>query len=319
MEYREFGRTGMRVSALALGTWAMGNDPEWWGAVDDNESIAAIHTALDAGVNLIDSAPAYGRGQAETLLGKALLGQRKRALIVTKCGLVWDPSRPESPISRNLTAKSIFAECEASLRRLRTDVIDVYFCHWPDPETPLAETIETLERLREQGKVRAIGLSNYGCEALAEARRVGRMDALQPAFNMFDRAAADDLLPYCQEHHIAVMAYGPLCKGLLTGRFRADTKLVDLRARDPQFIGPRYRRNLATVDRLRAIAEARQVSLAQLVLNWTIHQPGVTVALVGAKRPSQVADSVEAVGWRLTDDELQQIEKVLAERDAAGD
>lgn len=319
MQYRELGQSGLRVSVLGLGTWAMGNDPEWWGLVDDNESIAAIHAALDAGVNLIDTAPAYGRGHAEILLGKALLGQRHRAVIATKCGLVWDSSRPEGPITRNLTARSVIAECEASLRRLRTDVIDICFCHWPDPETPLAETVGALEKLRDQGKLRAIGLSNYGCEALAEARKFGTIDALQPNFNMFDRAAADDLLPYCQEYHIAVIAYGSLCKGLLTGRFRSDTRLTDLRAKDPQFLGPRYRRNLAAVERLRQIADRQQVSLAQLALNWTVHQPGITGAVFGAKRPSQVVDDVGAVGWSLGAEQLEQIDQVLAERDAAGD
>jgi aryl-alcohol dehydrogenase-like predicted oxidoreductase len=316
MQFSDLGKSGLRVSRVALGTWAMSNDPEWWGPADDNESIAAIHAALDAGVNLIDTAAAYGRGHAETLVGKALLGQRQRAVISSKCGLPWDASRPGAPIKRNLSAKSIFAECEGSLRRLRTDTIDIYFCHWPDPETPLSETVQAMEKLREQGKIRAVGMSNYGCEDLTEARQHGTVDAVQPPFNMFNRRAAEDLLPYCQEFGIAVTVYSPLCKGLLSGRFGASSKFTDLRASDPEFIGQRFQRNLAVVEQLRPIAANRGVSLAQLVLNWTLRQSGVSVVLAGAKRPSQVTENVGAVAFALREEEVAAIDRVLAEHDA---
>jgi aryl-alcohol dehydrogenase-like predicted oxidoreductase len=173
-----------------------------------------------------------------------------------------------------------------------------------------------MEKLRQQGKIRALGVSNYGCEALTEARQYGTVDAVQPPFNMLNRRAAEDLLPYCQEFGIAVTVYGPLCKGLLSGRFGPGSKFTDLRTSDPEFIGPRFQRNLATVERLRPIAAKCGVSLAQLVLNWTLCQPGVSVVLAGAKRPSQVTENVGAVAFALGEEEIAAIDRVLAEHDA---
>jgi aryl-alcohol dehydrogenase-like predicted oxidoreductase len=307
MEYRQLGNSEIRVSTLALGAWAMGNDPAEWGYVDDNESIAAIQAALDGGVNLIDTAPIYGNGHAETIVGRAVAGRRENVVIATKCGLLPPASAEGQPV-RCLTAESIITECEASLRRLRSDYIDLYQCHWPDTNTPERETFSALERLRTQGKVRAIGVSNYSCEQIVRAMEYTRIASAQPAFSLICRRPLHDLLPFCQEHEIGVIAYSPLAKGLLTGKFRADTPLSGVRAADPEFRGDRFRRNLDFVAQLRVIADRYDRSLAQLALRWVIQQPGVTSAIMGAKRPSQVIENLGAAEFEITETDLLAID-----------
>jgi len=300
------------VSPIGLGTWAMGGTVETWGHVDDRESIAATHQALDAGINLIDTAPIYGLGHSEQIVGKAIQGRRRDVVLATKCGLLFPKSTGELP-PRCLKKDSILRECEASLRRLRTDVIDLYQCHWPDPDTPIRETMETMRLLLDQGKIRAIGLSNYSCEEIAAALEFAPVHSLQPPFSMIHTRAAGDLLPFCVEHDMGVICYSPLAKGLLTGKFDESAKLTGIRARDPDYIGPRFRKHLAMLAKLRPIAEAHGKTLAQLALNWTIRQPGVTAALVGAKRPSQVTENVGCLDWSPTPDEQATIEGMLRE------
>ena len=307
MERRALGDSGLEVSVLALGTWALGATVETWGPVDDRESIAAIHQALDCGVNLIDTAPIYGLGHSEEIIGKAIQGRRDEVIIATKCGLLF-PRGKDRPPKRCLAPDSIVRECDESLRRLRIDTIDLYLCHWPDPDTPLEATFEALDELRTQGKIRAIGVSNFSCEELRRVRALMRIDAVQPPFSMIHPRAAEDLLPYCQEYGIAVLAYSPLAKGLLTGKFDADSKFEGIRAGDPDFVGPRYRRNLQLIAELRPIAESYGKSVTQLVLNWTAAFPGVTAPVVGAKRPSQVIENVGALGWSLSDEDRRRID-----------
>lgn len=291
----------------------MGGTVELWGHVDDRESIAAINQALDCGINLIDTAPMYGLGHAEEIVGKAVRGRRDQVILATKCGLVFPRSESEIP-PRCLTRDGVMRECENSLRRLRTDVIDLYQCHWPDPETPIRETMGALLTLQEQGKIRALGLSNYGCERIAAAREFAPVHALQPPFSMLQLRAADDLIPYCAEVGMAVIPYAPLAKGLLTGKFAADSIFTGIRAQDPEFIGARYRRNLDLVAALAEIAARYDKSLTQLVLNWTTNFPGVTSPIVGAKRPSQVLENVGGIGWSITEEDRARIDGLLRGR-----
>ncbi len=307
---RPLGDSGLEVSAIALGTWAAGGTVETWGHVDDRESVATIHQAIDCGINLIDTAPIYGLGHAEEIVGKAIRGRRDDVILATKCGLLFPRSKDEWP-PRSLSPQRIVAECEKSLRRLRTDVIDLYQCHWPDPEVPIRETMEALAHLRDQGKIRAIGVSNFSCEQIALAREFGPLHAVQPPFSMLHLRAANDLIPYCQESNLAVLPYSSLSKGLLTGKFTAQDTFEDVRARDPEFLGNRYLRNLRVVERLSEIASRYDKTVAQLAINWTVDYPGVTAPLVGAKRPSQLLEIVGGVGWSLSDGDRAEIDTIL--------
>lgn len=313
MEYRRLGHTDIEVSVVALGCWAMGGEVAVWGPVDDNESIAAIQQGLDLGMNLIDTAPAYGYGHSEEVVGKAIAGRRERVVVATKCGLVWRDAGGR--IDRRLTPKSIVDECEASLRRLKIETIDLYQVHWPDPASPLRDALEALVQLREQGKIRAIGLSNFGCEQVTEARHYGPVDCLQPELSMLEREAAEDLLPYCREYGIGVIAYAPLARGLLTGKFTEASRHRDLRAKDPRFTGGAFGQNLAIVHRLKAVARRLNCTMAQLALRWVIQQDGVTSAIAGAKRPSQVVENAGAADVRIPPAILDEINTILAERE----
>ena len=310
MERRKLGDSGLEASSIALGTWAMGGTVETWGYVDDRESIAAIHQALDLGINLIDTAPIYGLGHSEEIIGKAIQGRRHEVLIATKCGLLFPHFKDELPL-RCLSRESIFRECEQSLRRLRVDVIDLYQCHWSDPLTPLRETMDALTTLLHQQKIRAIGASNFSCEEITAAREFGPIHCLQLPFSMLQRRAAHDLLPFCIEHKMGAIAYSPLAKGLLTGKFHSGDRVEGIRARDPDFIGERFRRNVRVVDGLREIAAGYGKTVAQLVINWTVTFPGVTAPIVGAKRPSQVVENVGAIGWTITDVDRARIDRLL--------
>lgn len=310
MEKRHLGESGLHVSVVALGTWAMGGTVEAWGHVDDRESNASIHQALDCGINLIDTAPIYGLGHSEEIVGKAVQGRREEVILATKCGQLFPAKTSELPL-RCLKKESIIRECEQSLRRLRTDVIDLYQCHWPDPDTPMRETMEAMTRLLKQGKIRAIGVSNFSCEQMAAAREFGPIVSLQPQFSMLQRRAADDLLPFCVEHQMSVFPYSPLAKGLLTGKFNAESTFTGLRAKEPDFLGDRYKQNLRIVETLKSIASSYDKTVTQLVINWTLSYPGVTAPIVGAKRPSQVLENVGGAGWLLRDEDRARIDRVL--------
>lgn len=312
MERRPLGESGLEVSPLALGTWAMGGYAPTWGYVDDRESVAAIHQALDCGINLIDTAPIYGLGHAEEIVGRAILGRRDEVVIATKCGLQF-PETPDLIPPRCLRRDHVIRECEASLRRLRTDVIDVMQCHWPDPQTPIEETIEALGMLIEQGKIRAMGLSNFDYEQVRAARKLGPIACIQPPLSPLNQRAAEDLIPYCMEHRIGVITYSPLAKGLLTGKFDANSRFGDLRASDPEFIGKRFSANLSFVESLKPIAVKYDRSLAQLALNWSINHFGVTAPIFGAKKPSQVTENAGAMGWTISEEDRAEIDHLAKE------
>jgi aryl-alcohol dehydrogenase-like predicted oxidoreductase len=297
------------VSRIGLGTWAIGG---WmWGGADDAVSVATIRNAIDSGINLIDTAPVYGFGHSEEVVGKALQGMRERAVIATKVALEW----PDGKVRRNATASRIRAEVEESLRRLRTDRIDLYQVHWPDPHVPHEETAAELEKLRREGKILAIGVSNYAPAQMDGFRRSARLAAVQPPYNLFERAIEHDVLPYAKQHGLTVLAYGALCRGLLSGRMHADTLFAgdDLRKSDPKFQQPRFRQYLAAVNALQRFAQERHgKTVLALAVRWILDQ-GPTIALWGARRPDQLKGIDAAFGWQLGADDLRQIDALLAE------
>ena len=297
------------VSRVGLGTWAIGG---WmWGGTDDTQSIATIRAAIDAGINLIDTAPVYGFGHSEEVVGEALEGRRDKAVIATKAGLDW----PNGSVRRNATALRIRTEVEESLRRLRTDRIDIYQIHWPDPLVPHDETAAQLERLRREGKILAVGVSNYSPSQMESFSRKVPLGAVQPPYNLFERSIENDVLPYARQHGLTVLAYGALCRGLLSGRMRADTVFPgdDLRSSDPKFRQPRFGQYLAAVDALERFARERHgKSVLALAIRWILDQ-GPTVALWGARRPDQLAGVDAAFGWKLSDDDLRDIDALLAQ------
>lgn len=313
MQYRKLGKSGLEVSVVGIGGWAVGGHLQQWGPVDDNETIAAIREGIELGINFIDTAPAYGYGHSEEIIGRAIAGLRDKVVVATKCGLLW--RERGGKFERNLRPESIRRECEASLRRLRIETIDLYQLHYPDPQTPVAASLEALQQLRSEGRIRAIGVSNFSVEQLAEVRRNGFVESVQPEFSLLDRAAADDLLPYCAEYGIAVLTYASLGKGLLTGKFDAASRLTDVRAADPLFQGDRFRRNLALVEDLRQIAAHVGKTPAQVALRWVIQQRGVTSAVAGIKRASQARENAAAGQFELSNETLEQLD-ALATKEA---
>lgn len=297
------------VSRIALGTWAIGG---WmWGGTDEARSIETIRGAVQGGINLIDTAPVYGFGRSEEIVGKALEGIRDQAVIATKVALEW----PNEEVRRNASAARIRQEVEDSLRRLHTDRIDLYQVHWPDPQVPHEETARELERLRQEGKILAIGVSNYSPEQLEAFRQFANPSTVQPPYNLFERAIEADVLPYAQRHGLVVLAYGALCRGLLSGRMNAQTRFDgdDLRQGDPKFQVPRFAQYLAAVEALTAFARERHgKSVLALAVRWILDQ-GPTIALWGARKPEQLQGLDEAFGWRLSTEDLAAIDAILAE------
>ncbi|MDB6123246.1 MAG: putative oxidoreductase, partial [Pedosphaera sp.] len=277
MEHVSIPDIPIKASRVGLGTWAMGGIS--WGHTDDAESIRTIHSALDRGINLIDTAPVYGDGHAEEVVGRAVAerGGREQMIIATKVGLEW---RGDT-IFRIATRERIFEEIEASLRRLQTDYIDLYQVHWPDPLVPIEETAEAMLELKRKGKIRAIGVSNYSEGEMERFRRVAPLASAQPPYNIFERAA-EGIIAWCHEHGVATLVYEVLCRGLLTGQIDADTRFGedDLRRTDPKFQPPRFAQYLAAVDRLKELARNRYgKSLLALAVRWALDQPGVSVVL----------------------------------------
>src|ERR1700674_143322 len=289
-EFVEIPGTGLKVSRVALGTWAMGG---WmWGGTDQRESIATIHTALDQGINLIDTAPVYGFGVSEETVGAALDRKRTQAVIATKTGLEWRDGK----IYRNATRARIMQEVDDSLRRLRTDYIDIYQVHWPDPLVPVEETAQAMRSLYEQGKIRAIGVSNFSVAQMERFRQVAPLHVLHPPYNLFERAIEADVLPYCRANNIATFGYGALCRGLLSGRMTADTKFEgdDLRRLDPKFQPPRYAQYLTAVGQLDQLArDIFHRRVIHLAVRWMLDQ-GISVALWGGRHPAPLE---VVAGW----------------------
>jgi len=301
----------LRSSRIGLGTWAMGGSQ--WGGADDDESVRTIHAALDLGITLIDTAPAYGFGHSESVIGRAIAerGHRDEVVLATKAGL---EQRGES-LFRNSSRRQIFEEIELSLRRLRTDYIDLYQVHWPDPVTPYEETAKALLDLQQAGKIRAIGVSNYSIEAMEQFRRVAPLASAQPPLNLFERQVQRDILPWCRENGVAALTYGALCRGLLSGAIQQNTKFKgdDLRKTDPKFQPPRFEHYLKAVNLFEQYARDRfGKSVLVLAVRWVLDQAGVSVALWGASHPGELDPLPDIFGWHLDDDARAHIDKILA-------
>jgi aryl-alcohol dehydrogenase-like predicted oxidoreductase len=313
MDYRTLGSTGLRASVIGLGTWVAGG---WmWGGADDGESLAAIRTALDAGINLIDTAPIYGHGHSEALVGRAVAesGRRDRVILATKTGLEWDSEKTR--VWRNSAPARILAELEESLRRLRTDRIELYQIHWPDPGARFEDSMAALVKARDSGKIRFIGVSNFSVPQIQRCLAAGPVHTVQPPYNLFERGIEETLLPFCSSRGLAALIYSPLCRGLLTGKYRGTETFAqgDVRAFDPKFRAPALQRYVACVDRLAHVAARHNKTPAQLAIRWCLDQAGVTVALCGARRPEQVKEHLGATGWTLPASDRAEIERLVAE------
>jgi aryl-alcohol dehydrogenase-like predicted oxidoreductase len=310
MDSIKIGDTGMVASRIALGTWAIGG---WmWGGTDTSSALRTIQAAFDRGITLVDTAPVYGFGRAEEIVGRALQagGRRNSVLIATKCGLWWHADK----VSRKAASWRVQQEVEESLRRLRTDRIDLYQVHWPDPLVPIEETAAAMSRLFAQGKIRAIGVSNFSPAQMEVFRQVAPLHATQPPFNLFERATDTDVLPYARKAGLIVLAYGALCRGLLSGRISATTPFSgdDLRRADPKFQQPRLGQYLAAVAELDRFARVNYgKTVLALAIRWVLDQ-GPTIALWGARRPDQLDAVDEVAGWSLDTAALREIDAILA-------
>jgi aryl-alcohol dehydrogenase-like predicted oxidoreductase len=311
MEFATIAGTPLQVSRIGLGTWAIGG---WmWGGTDEDESVETIHAAVERGITLIDTAPAYGFGRSEEIVGRAVAKHslRSRVVIATKTGLEWKDGK----VFRNASRNRILREAIQSLRRLKTDYLDIYQVHWPDPLVPIEETAEAMQTLFDQGKIRAIGVSNFSVAQIERFRRVAKLHVAQPPYNLFEREIEAGLLPYCQQSGLATLTYGALCRGLLSGKLQEDAHFDgdDLRLTDPKFRLPRYAQYLAAVRRLDRFAQARYGKRAiHLAVRWLLDQ-GTTVALWGARHPAQLHPIDDVFGWSLDADAKAEIDRILKE------
>jgi len=319
MQTKQLGNSDLRITPVGFGAWAIGGSG-WqfaWGAQDDNDSIAAIHRALELGVNWIDTAAVYGLGHSEEVVGRAVKGwSGAKPYVFTKCGLRWDA---KGNIQKVLARESIRQEAESSLRRLQVDVIDLYQIHWPpEPDSPqLEEGWSTLADLQREGKVRWIGVSNFNVKQLRRAKAIASVTSLQPPYSLINRAIEEDILPYGLRENIGVIVYSPMASGLLTGAMTRDraAKLPkdDWRSSDPEFREPRLSRNLELVERLREIAQRHGRSPGEVAIAWTLRNPAVTGAIVGARNARQASGVMRAGELRLSDKEINEIEEFLEE------
>jgi aryl-alcohol dehydrogenase-like predicted oxidoreductase len=316
LEKREFGRTGMEITPIGFGSWAIGGSG-WaaaWGPQDDDEAVGAIRRAVELGMNWIDTAAVYGLGHSEELVARALKGLSERPYVFTKCSLVWDEKHD---VHNNLKKDSVKRECEESLRRLQTDVIDLYQIHWPRPNEDIEEGWSALAELKDEGKVRHIGVSNFDASQMERAQGIAPVETLQPPYNMINRGIEEEILPYCREHDIGVIVYSPMRSGLLTGKMSRERvenlPSDDWRRKNSDFREPRLSRNLELVGLLEEIGSEHGRSPAEVAIAWTLRHPAVTAAIVGGRRPDQVDGIIGAAEFSLSEDELERIESFLDE------
>ncbi len=320
MRKRQLGWTDLHLTTIGLGTWALGGGEwEWgWGPQDDQESIVTIHRALELGINWIDTAAVYGLGRSEEVIGKALRSIDEQPILATKCSLVWGEDRV---VYNSLKDKSVREEVEASLMRLGVEAIDLYQIHWPNPEEEIEEGWGTISDLIKEGKIRYAGVSNFNVEQLKRIQPIHRVASLQPPYSMLRRGIEDEILKYCSEHDIGVIVYSPMQKGILTDKFSREWVMSlpasDHRARDSRFQEPALGANLEFVAGLREMAKARGMTIAQLAIAWTLRRSEVTAAIVGARKPHQIEETVHAGDWELTEDEIEMIEELLDRRSKA--
>ena len=322
MEYRAFGKTGIQISAIGIGCWEIGGG---YGGIEETEFIKAVNRALDLGINCFDTAEAYGFGASEVSLAKALGSRRKEAVITTKFGIGYR----EAPNFRDSSRTRVVASIEKSLLNLKTDYVDVYMVHWPDLNTPFEETMRALDDLVKQGKVRAVGISNFRLNQIETCMRSRRIDVAQYCWNMLDRRMNKDVLPYCREHGIGVMAYGSLAYGMLTGTFTEEMNFGanDWRAKAGRLGGTitlmehlfganSYLKNLRAVEELKPMAKRYGKSLPQFALHWTLSNPVISTALVGCRDEDEVNDNAGAIGWSIADEDMREIDQIFARHGA---
>ena len=316
MQTRQFGNSDMQITPLGLGTWAIGGGG-WafgWGPQDDEASIATIHRAIDLGINWIDTAAVYGLGHSEEIVAKALKGRSDRPYVFTKGSRVWND---QGEITSSLKEQSLRREVENSLHRLEVDTIDLYQLHWPNPDPDIEEGWSTLAKLKSEGKLRYIGVSNFSVEQMERARKIAPITSLQAPYSLIKRDIERDILPYCQEHNIGVIVYSPMMSGLLSGKMtreRIDNfPEDDWRKRNEEFQEPRLSRNLKLASLLQDIGYPYNRTTAEVAIAWTLRHPAVTGAIVGGRRPEQVEEIIGAAEFRLSERELEQIEKFLQE------
>lgn len=318
MQKRAFGKTGMEITEIGFGSWAIGGSG-WaaaWGPQDDEEAVGAIQRSVELGMNWVDTAAVYGLGHSEELVAQALkvVPEADRPLVFTKCALVWDEN---SEVHNSLKADSVKRECEDSLRRLQTDVIDLYQIHWPNPDEDIEEGWTAMAELKEEGKVRHIGVSNFDVGQMERAQTIAPVETLQPPYNILNRGVEDEILPYCAENDIGVIVYSPMRSGLLTGKMTRERvenlPSDDWRRNAEDFQEPRLSRNLKLVDLLTEIGAGHGKSPAEVAIAWTLGHPAVTAAIVGGRRPDQVDGIIGAAEFRLSDDELDRIETFLTQ------
>lgn len=324
MEYRKLGKSDVEVSVLAFGAWAIGG---WmWGGADSRQAVQAIETAIDLGMTSIDTAPVYGFGLSEELVGKAIRGKRDKIQLLTKFGMLWnekkgkfffaskDNNGKDIEIYRYSSKERVISDCDESLRRLGTDYIDLFQIHWPDPTTPVDETMEALALLQQKGKIRAGAVCNYSLDLLKEAEKSYPLASNQVPYSMVNRQIEKDVVPYCMENGIGILAYSPLQRGLLTGKIRPGHHFNegDSRPGTPYYKEPNLSNILHFLETITPVAERNHLSTAQLVLNWTIHQPGITCALAGARSPEQVKENIIAADARISEEDNQFIHKELS-------
>jgi aryl-alcohol dehydrogenase-like predicted oxidoreductase len=312
---RTLGNSDLRISAIGLGAWAIGGS-NWqysWGPQDDAESIAAIHRAVDLGINWIDTAAVYGLGHSEEVVGRAVKSSAHKPYIFTKCSRLWNP---DGTIYSSLDPESLTNELHASLGRLGVETIDLYQMHWPRPDEEIEAAWETLARFREQGKVRWIGVSNFSAEQMRRIEKIAPITSLQPPYSMLRREAEKDILPFAQMHGIGVINYSPMVSGLLSGKMTAERAARlpedDWRRRSPEFREPQLTRNLRLVELLREIGCAHNVTPGVAAVAWTLHHPAISGAIVGGRSPAQIEETAAALAFRLTEQEYQQICAFLA-------
>jgi myo-inositol catabolism protein IolS len=321
MEFRHFGRTHLKVSAIGFGCWEVGGT---YGHIDETQFQHAVHAAIDTGITCFDTAEAYGMGVSEEALARALAGRRNDVVIATKFGVGYE----EMSNRRDSSRARVLASIDKSLRRLRTDHVDIYLVHWPDPNTPLEETMAALDDIARQGKVRYIGVSNFRLAQIEEAMRLRRVDVVQYAWNMFDRRMQAEIFPYCETQQMAVMAYGSLAYGVLSGTFHVGMQFeeTDWRSKGGMLgnlnlfrtlFGPEhFRRNLAAVDELKRLAAKYGKTLPQFGLRWTLSNPAVGTALVGFRTPAEVTENLGALGWEIGNADILEIDAIFARQGA---
>jgi aryl-alcohol dehydrogenase-like predicted oxidoreductase len=313
-ETRQLGNSDLKLTPIGFGAWAIGGG-NWdfgWGPQDDRESVEAIQRALEGGLNWIDTAAIYGLGHSEEIVAQALAQSSKKPYVFSKCSMRWDENRR---IYRSLKKDSLREELENSLRRLKLDAIDLYQIHWPDPESEIEEGWETLARFKEEGKVRYIGVSNFNVKQMKRALKIAPITSLQPPYSLLDRRVEEEILPFCEAHNIGVINYSPMASGLLSGKMTAERIAAmpedDWRRRAPQFQEPKLSRNLRLVELLREIGDAHQVQPGVVAIAWTLRNPAVTAAIVGARGAGQVHGILPAARFQLSEQEAARIDAFM--------